>query len=160
MGDASETSSPELTGQLLELSQLLDPSEVLHVSAKDYISNTQTWSTAKDKKPRLVLRPTTSDSLSRIVKYLHNTDLNYKVRAQGFGSASATDVLISLSAFDDFEFNKEGKHVILGSGGTWRGYYDRMEAVAPDWTSILLRLSSLSPCLTLLTQSSQLAPLP
>lgn len=150
MGDASEPSQQELKGQLLELSQLVEPSEVLHVSAKDYISNTQTWSTAKDKKPRLVLRPTTIECLSRVVKYLHSTELNYKVRSQGFGSASATDVLISLSAFNDFKFHKEEEYVILGAGGNWRGYYDRMEAAALDWSSTSLNLP-FSPYLTFMT---------
>lgn len=143
MGDVSESSQRELTGQLLELSQLVDPSEVLAASSVDYIANTQTWSTAKDKKPRLVLRPTTTESLTKIVKYLHNTNLDYKVRSRGFGSASATDVLISLTAFDDFEFNKEGEYVILGAGGTWRGYYDRMEAATQDWTIVAARTPSI-----------------
>ena len=142
MSNATETTQRELTGQILELSQLVDPTEVLAASSTDYLANTQTWSTAKDKKPRLVLRPTTTESLSKIVAYLHKTDLNYKVRSQGFGSASATDVLISLSAFNDFEFNKETESVILGAGGTWRGYYDRMEAIAPDWTSMFSLVSS------------------
>lgn len=145
MGDSPSFSHPELKAQLLELSQLVDPSEVLARSSTDYVANTQTWSTAKDKNPRLVVRPTTVESLSRIVTYLSKTDLDYKVRSQGFGSASAADVLISLSAFNDFEFNKREEYVILGAGGNWRGYYDRMETVAPDWTSmsfILLKLSS------------------
>ena len=144
MGSVSEASQFELKGQLLELSQLVDPAEVLTSSSPNYISNTQTWSTAKDKKPRLVLRPTTIESLSKIISYLQNTNLNYAVRSQGFGSASAKDVLISLSAFNDFEFNKEEEFVILGAGGNWRGYYDRMEAVAPDWTSMQPPLPNLT----------------
>lgn len=137
MGDASEVAQQVLSGDLLELVQLVDSSEVIAATSADYVSNTQGWSTSRDKKPRLVLRPKSVASLSGIVAFLSKRDLDYKVRSQGFGSASATDVLISLSAFDDFEFNKDEEYVMLGAGGSWAGYYDRMEAVAPDWTSLL-----------------------
>ena len=56
----------------------------------------------------------------------------------GFGNASASDVVLSLSAFDDCSFHNDtpgDEHVILGAGGAWRGYYERMEKVAPKWTS-------------------------
>lgn len=136
MGDASAAASVVLEGDLLELSQLVDPTEILAVGSESYVDNTQTWDTARDKKPKLVLRPRSIASLSGIVAYLSTKDLDYKVRGHGFGSASATDVLISMSAFDDFEFNKEEEYVILGAGGKWKGYYDRMEEVAPGWTSM------------------------
>lgn len=134
MGDASKSKST-LTGKLLELSELVDPSEILTAADANYIANTQPWSTGQDKDPRLVLRPANVESLSKIVQFLSETDLDYQVRSQGYGSASARDVLISLSAFNNFEFNKEGEYVLLGSGSTWRHYYDHMQAVAPDWTS-------------------------
>lgn len=140
MGDASEPVSTVLKGDLLELAQLVDPAEILAIGSENYIENTQTWDTARDKKPRLVFRPKSIASLSGIVAYLSTKDLDYKVRGHGYGSASATDVLISMSAFDDFEFNKDEEYVILGSGGNWKGYYDRMEAAAPDWTSMCLYL--------------------
>ncbi|KAK5106680.1 hypothetical protein LTS08_000801 [Lithohypha guttulata] len=143
MGDASDLAQQVLSGDLLELVQLVDPSEVIAATHADYISNTQAWSTSRDKKPRLVLRPKSVASLSGIVAFLSKRDLDYKVRSQGFGSASATDVLISLSAFDDFEFNKEEEYVILGAGGSWAGYYDRMDAVAPDWTIVCARTPSI-----------------
>lgn len=135
MGDSTDTTEQLLDGELLELSQLVEQSEILQISSPDYLENTQTWSVSKDKKPRLVLRPISIESLSRIVTYLSHKDLDYRVRSQGYGSSSATDVLISLSAFNDFEFNREDESVLLGSGGNWEGYYERMHAVAPDWTS-------------------------
>lgn len=135
MGDASTAAKDVLEGDLLELSTLVNSGEVLNVSSPDYLSNTQPWSIYKDQKPRLVLRPTSLASLSGIVSFLADKDLDFRVRSKGYGSSSASDVLISLSAFDSFEFNREEEHVILGAGGSWNGYYENMQAVAPDWTS-------------------------
>ena len=117
------------------LTHLLDASEIISPSSPEYLANTQTWSPSKDKHPKFVLRPSTLESLSKVVAYLSDSDLHYKARSQGFGSASAADVLISLSAFDNFEFNEEEEYVMLGAGGSWKGYYDRMQDVAPGWSS-------------------------
>lgn len=135
MGDASDTAQRVLTGDLLELSKLVNPAEIVEVSSPEYIAHTQPWSASKDRKPRLVLRPTSIASLSGIVSFLSDKELDYKVRCQGFGSSSATDVVISLAAFDNFEINREGEYVLLGAGGSWSTYYENMHAVAPDWTS-------------------------
>ncbi len=123
-----------------QLSSLLSPAEIISPSSPDYVANTETWSSAKDKHPRIVLRPTTIESLSKVIKYLSETDLEYKVRSQGYGSASASDVLISLSAFDDFEFHEKDEYVLLGAGANWGSYYDRMHTVAPGWSGMLFSL--------------------
>lgn len=135
MTTAAEIAHNEFEGELLEVSKLVDPSEIIAASSAEYADNVEPWSAAKNKNPRLVLRPTTEESLSKIVAYLATTNLDYNVRSRGFGSSSATDVLISLSAFDDFEFNQEEKYVILGTGSSWRSYYERMDKATSDWTS-------------------------
>lgn len=135
MGDASDIAKDVLDGELLELSKLVEASEIVAASSPDYVANTQTWSTSKDKHPRLVLRPKNVESLSRVISFLYKSELDYKVRSQGFGSASAHDVVISMSAFDDFEFNKEEEYVMLGTGANWSNYLDRMEAITTEWTS-------------------------
>lgn len=135
MSTAADTAHSELTGDLLGLSKIVDSSEIIAATSAEYADNAEPWSAAKDKHPRLVLRPNTVESLSKMVTYLANTELDYKVRSCGFGSSSATDVLISLSAFDDFEFNQEEKYVILGTGNHWRSYYERMDKVVKDWAS-------------------------
>lgn len=130
---AADIVHEELTGDLLKLCHLVESSEIIAAKSPEYINNTEPWSSVKDKHPRLVLRPKTLNSLSQVVKFLSTTTLEYKVRSGGYGSSSATDVLISLSSFDDFESNEDEKYVILGAGGSWRSYYQRMEKVAPSW---------------------------
>lgn len=132
---AANTAHEELTGDLLKLSKLVDPVEIIAASSDDYLDNTETWSAAKNKHPRLVLRPKTIESLSKIVEFLATTDLDYKARSRGFGNSSATDVLISLQAFNDFQYNEEDKSLILGTGNTWRDYYRQMDEAMPGYTS-------------------------
>lgn len=136
MAAVAEAAHQLLEGDLLELSKLVDPTEILAASSAEYIDNVETWSAAKNKRPRLVLRPKTIGSLSKTIAFLAATNLDYNVRSRGFGSSSATDVLISLSAFDDFEYNENDKYVILGTGASWRSYYERMDKVTKDWTSM------------------------
>jgi FAD/FMN-containing dehydrogenase len=127
--------TPEKQAQLKNLSTLVSIDEIISPSSNLYEENTSTWSSSRNKHPHLVLRPKSVSSLSTILKYLGETDLDFKVRSQGFGNASAQDVVISLSAFDDFEWNEEDHTVTLGAGGKWGDYYDKMDAVAPKWTS-------------------------
>lgn len=135
MGDALETQQARVSKEISELTQLIDPSEIIPKKSPSYISNAQPFSVEKDKHPRLVVRPATVESLARLVANLNKTNLEYTVRSQGFGSASASDVLISLLAFDDFQFNEKDESLILGAGQSWSTYYERMQKTAPDWTS-------------------------
>ena len=118
------------------LSSLLDPSEVISPTSPSYVQESQPWAVQKDRKPTLVIRPKTVHSLSKAVAYLSSIDLEFSARSQGFGSASAKDVLISLTAFDEFSFDREQEVVTLGAGQTWADYYEKMEKEAPDWTSL------------------------
>ena len=50
-----------------------------------------------------------------------------------------------MTAFDDFEFDRENEIVTLGAGQTWEEYYKKMEAIAPDYAgmdSLLSRCGS------------------
>lgn len=47
------------------------------------------------------------------------------------GSSSASDVLISLSAFDKFEYNAEDQTVVIGAGQTWGEVDRKVEENAP-----------------------------
>ena len=53
------------------------------------------------------------------------------MRSQGFGSASARDVLISMTAFDGFKYDGDKGTVELGAGANWAKLYTQMEKVAP-----------------------------
>jgi len=143
MGDASDVDHTKVKDELKELTSLIDPSEIVLPTSSSYISNSQPWSIAKDKHPQLLVRPKSIQSLSEIVAHLAKTKLSYRVRCQGFGSVSADHVLISLHAFDDFEFNQDEQYVILGAGQAWKTYYERMDQTAPDWAIVAARTPSI-----------------
>ena len=125
------------------LKALLKVEEIIEPSSSSYHSESITWAAQKNLHPRLVVRPTTLESLSKILASLSKTPLDFAVRSQGFGSSSAKDVLISMTAFNGFEFDRENEVVTIGAGQTWEEYYKKMEEMAPDYAgiSILLTLS-------------------
>lgn len=132
MGDAATPSKDALLSQL---KALVSPDEIISPDSPSFKSNSEVWSHAHYLNPKLVLRPRSLDSLSKIIAFLGPTDLDFRVRSQGYGNASARDVLISLTAFDDFGWDEENKIVTLGPGMPWAKYYDEMPKVAPGWTS-------------------------
>jgi FAD/FMN-containing dehydrogenase len=119
------------------LHTLLPPEDIIRPSSRLYAAESSTWSLAKQQHPRLVIRPSTVTSLAACVRYLASTDLHWKVRSQGFGSASAIDVLVSLTAFDQFSFHQENEKqgvAVVGAGQSWGDYYRKMEGAAPGWS--------------------------
>jgi hypothetical protein len=101
-----------------ELADLLSLEEVITPSSELYIELTRTWAAQKNLKPRLVVRPKDLTSLSRVIAYLGTSDLDFAVRCAGMGSASARDVLVSISAFDGFEFDRQSETITIGAGQT------------------------------------------
>lgn len=133
-----------MTGDSLHhVKTLLPPEEIIEPSSASYRSESLPWAAQKDRRPRLVVRPTTLKSLSNILAYLSTTPLEFGVRSQGFGSSSAKDVLISMTAFDDFEFDRENEIVTVGAGQKWEDYYKKMEQEAPEYNGIPLLLKRL-----------------
>lgn len=63
------------------------------------------------------------------------------IRSSGYGSASARDVLISMAAFDEFDFDRDSEVLTLGAGLLWRNYYEKMEQVAPEYHGECVRMS-------------------
>ncbi|KIX92942.1 uncharacterized protein Z520_11418 [Fonsecaea multimorphosa CBS 102226] len=129
--------------QLDHLRSLLSPTEIISPSSELYESHTSTWAAQKNRHPRLVVRPSSIQSLSTILKYLSTSDLDMAVRSSGYGSASASDVVISMECFDEFEYDGESRIVTLGAGLLWREYYEKMERVAPDYHVIAARTPAL-----------------
>jgi FAD/FMN-containing dehydrogenase len=125
--------SPSVKDPLAHLATLVSPAEYLTAdqSQSGYAAESKTWSAARNEHPAVVVRPQTIETLSKVIKYLHDTNLDYKVRSRGFGSASARDVVISMTAFDDFEWDAATQTVTLGAGANWGKYYVEMEKVAP-----------------------------
>jgi hypothetical protein len=121
-----------LADPLDSLLALLPTDQYLLPSSPSYTAESSTWSTHRDQHPRVVLRPTSLNTLTTAITHLAaHPSLSYNVRSRGFGSASATDVLISMTAFDEFTYDSEAKTVILGAGSDWRRFYEEMEKVAP-----------------------------
>jgi hypothetical protein len=59
------------------------------------------------------------NSLSRLVALLGKSELDFAVRSAGFGSASAKDILVSMSAFGSFEFDRQNEVITIGAGQTF-----------------------------------------
>ena len=126
---------------LSHIKSLVQAEEIIEPSSSSYRSESITWAAQKNLHPRLVVRPKTLESLSSILAYLSKTPLDFAVRSQGFGSSSAKDVLISMTAFDGFEFDRKNEVVTVGAGQTWEDYYKKMEGLAPDYSGIFTLLN-------------------
>ena len=120
--------------ELQELRALLATDEIIEADSPEFIPQSQPFAKQKDYKPSLVVRPKTLEALSKAVKHLGSSNLDFKVRSAGFGSASAKDVILSMTAFDQFDFNAEKETLVLGVGQTWEDYYVKMEKVAPEYS--------------------------
>ncbi|KIW07641.1 uncharacterized protein PV09_01584 [Verruconis gallopava] len=125
--------------ELNELKALLETDEIIYPESPDYVMNSRPFALQKDYKPKLVVRPKTLESLSRTVRYLAESSLQFKVRSMGFGSASAKDVILSMRAFDQFEFDRDKEQLILGVGQPWENYYTKMEQIAPEYSVVSVR---------------------
>lgn len=134
---STKTTSASTESLLAQLTSLVDSSEIIAPDSPDYKDNTEVWSHLHFRHPRLVVRPSSLKSLSTAIAFLGKTNLDFKVRSQGFGNGSASDVVVSLRAFDQFEWDEKNKIVTLGPGAPWGKYYDEMMKVAPDYSSLL-----------------------
>ena len=82
---------------------------------------------------RLIARPATVKSLAHLIGCLGDSELDFTVRCGGVGFASAKDVLISLGAFDGFEFQQESETITIGAGQVWGEVDRKMEQFAPGY---------------------------
>ncbi|KAL4778088.1 hypothetical protein BJX76DRAFT_366740 [Aspergillus varians] len=107
--------------------------EIITPESPDYQRCVKTWASQKQLHPRVVVRPTSAESLSRAIGYLYSTDLDFAIYGQGFMSPSAHDVVINMAAFNDFHFDKHSELVTVGAGQTWRDVCRKLEEVAPEY---------------------------
>ncbi|PLB44948.1 FAD-binding domain-containing protein [Aspergillus steynii IBT 23096] len=124
------------------LRSLLRPDEIMTPESPDFKSSAQTWASQKQMNPSLVVRPTSVESLSKVLAYLYPSGLDIGIYGQGFMSASAKDVLINTSAFDDFHFDKHSELVTIGAGQAWSKVYENLGEVAPEYGIVGAR----TPC--------------
>lgn len=118
---------------LSTLKSTFTAAEIIEPGDAAYAAETLTWAQQKNYHPNLVVRPRNVESLKKAVGILSKSDLDWNVRSQGYGSSSAKDVLLSMTAFDDFKWDAENEVVYLGAGQTWRDYYRKMEEAAPEY---------------------------
>ncbi|KAL9079663.1 MAG: hypothetical protein Q9159_007709 [Coniocarpon cinnabarinum] len=90
-----------------------------------YQENTVPWSLSYDASPALLLIPDSISQLQTAIRNLYATSLDFTVRGRGCGSASAKDVLISLSApaFQNISLvsatESEGPVIDVAAGCDW-----------------------------------------
>lgn len=69
--------------------------------------------------------------------FLGRSDLDFAVRCAGMESASARDILVSMAAFDSFEFDRQSESITIGAGQTWAAVDNRMERFAPGYAGTM-----------------------
>ena len=127
--------------QLDELRSLLPASEVFEKDAPEYKEQSAPWSVWADRHPTLVVQPTTLENMSKVVKSLYDSTLDFAIRNTGTGSASAKDVVLSTHGFKDFSFDEASETVTLGSGFAWGEVDLLMEKHAPGYAVVGARCS-------------------
>ncbi|KAL4898881.1 hypothetical protein BDW74DRAFT_164353 [Aspergillus multicolor] len=132
-----------MTGyHLATLRSLLQTDEIITPGSPDYQPSSQTWAANKHANPSLVIRPTSTEALSKALAYLYTTDLDFAIYGQGFSSASAKDVLVNTSKFNDFRFDAQAEVVTIGAGQTWSDVYRKLAEAAPEYGIVGAR----TPC--------------
>lgn len=101
-----------------EIYSLIDAACILDSTSPRYRANSVAWSTAYEKQPQLVLVPSSIESLQKIIKYLYQTTLDFAIRGSGCGNSSASDVVVSLQAFNNVDFDAQDRVVHVGAGLT------------------------------------------
>lgn len=122
-----------MSTQLSQLRSLLTPSEIIERDAPGYKTASAPWSVWADQRPSLVVQPTSLPSMSKVVKFLYESDLDFAIRNTGTGSVSARDVILSTHGFKGFAFDRESETVTVGSGFSWGEVDHLMEEKALGW---------------------------
>lgn len=114
-------------------SSVLPAQELIDQSAATFTSNTVPWSLSYDQRPSLSLVPSSLTSFQAVIKYLYeHEDIDFAIRGRGVGSASAQDVVVSMSNWTDVVFDQDQKTVDIGAGSDW-GDVDTRLATLVRW---------------------------
>ncbi|RMZ43046.1 dimethylaniline monooxygenase [Aspergillus flavus] len=118
MSFVSRTVQESREDQLTTLQSLLHSDKIITPDLPEHPTLVQTWASQKQMNPRLLIRPNSTESLSKAIAYLYSSSLEFAIYGQGFMSASAKDVLVSTSSLDDFHLDKHSELVTIGAGQT------------------------------------------
>ncbi|KAG9527030.1 cysteine desulfurase, partial [Aureobasidium melanogenum] len=127
--------------ELDTINTILSPSELIDPSTDQYKSESQTWQAHRNLHPKVLARPRSVETLAALITCLAASDLDWAVRCQGIGDASARDVLVSLMAFNDFAFDDQNESIVIGAGMTWGEVEKRLEEKAPGYQALSARCS-------------------
>ncbi|KIX94202.1 uncharacterized protein Z520_10229 [Fonsecaea multimorphosa CBS 102226] len=127
--------------RLLELKTLLEDDELELPGTQLYIDESKTWAAQRNRNPKILIRPRSVERLAQILAYLNNAELDFAVRSGGVGSSSAKDVLISLTAFDGFEFDPSTETITIGAGQTWGDVDQKLEKESGGYAALSVRCS-------------------
>ncbi|KXT00908.1 hypothetical protein AC578_5710 [Pseudocercospora eumusae] len=111
--------SNSFDNHLPELESLASTIYTKSSSPEKFHEHTAPWSKWANRNPKAAIVPQTLDELQRIIKYLYASDLDFSIRNTGTGGSSATDIVVSMQNFKQFDFNAEDETVILGAGLSW-----------------------------------------
>ncbi|KAI4729943.1 FAD binding domain-containing protein [Aureobasidium sp. EXF-10728] len=129
------------TSELHTINTILDSSEIIPSSSPQYKSESQTWQAHRNLHPEILAAPRSLKTLSALVAFLAASDLDWAVRCQGIGDASAKDVLVSLSGFKEFAFDEGSEIIIVGAGCSWGEVEINLEDKAPGYQAVSARCS-------------------
>ncbi|KAJ4221071.1 hypothetical protein FSOLCH5_014134 [Fusarium solani] len=140
----SRRSVDDILTELEPLTSQLDPKDVITQSHPDYGVHVTTFSTKKDLRPPVVFVPSETEALSKIIRFLYKSKLDFHIRGHGFGSPSAQDVMISLLRFTSFEYDTTRKLATIGTGVTWIEVAKNMREVDPEYSVAVARTPSVA----------------
>lgn len=120
------------------INTVLRPSELIDPSTDQYKSESQTWQAHRNLHPKVLARPRSVETLAALIACLAASDLDWAIRCQGIGDASARDVLVSLMAFNDFAFDDQNESIVIGAGMTWGEVEKKLEEEAPGYQGMFL----------------------
>ena len=125
--------------EVAKLQALLSPEEVVSQKSPAYKEESKTWAIQADKHPSIVVIPKTLETLRKVITYANSTNLDIGIRCTGIGSATAKDVLISLSAFKSFSFDPHEETITFGAGHCWGEIDEKMEEQASGYAAVSAR---------------------
>jgi FAD/FMN-containing dehydrogenase len=123
---------------IFAIHKILTAGEIIEPASPEYDLQTRVWSGQKNRHPQLVLKPRSLPALQKIIKYLCESDLDFAVRSGGAGSSSASDIVLNISAFNGFRFDKNTEVATVGAGQIWGDIDRKIEESAPGYAGPLL----------------------
>ncbi|KAH8919340.1 FAD-binding domain-containing protein [Atractiella rhizophila] len=124
------------------IKQHLQPASILLPNSPEFASYTTQWSLDQSTvQSNLVLVPKDQVELSTTIKLLYDSPFSFSVRSGGIAGSQNVDIVLSMKAFDGFEWDEKEKTVLVEGGQNWRTVYQKMEKFAPDYVVVGPRVS-------------------